>query len=61
MAVEPEQAVYAVSHHFKHDCSIFICKFDCPDEDVAKKRALKQAQSPANLSKKLEAERSVSI
>lgn len=57
MALDPEQTVYAASHPFKHNTLISICKFDCSEQGTGRKRAVRQAQDPANLHKNLEAEK----
>lgn len=57
MALDPEQTVYAASHPFKHNSLISICIFDCSEQGIGRKRAVRQAQDPANLHKNLEAEK----
>lgn len=44
--------VYAVSHQFKYDSSTLICNLVIQKQDEERKRALKQAQGPANLHQK---------
>ena len=41
MVLDPEHTVYAVSHQFKYDSSIFICKFDYPETRCREEESIK--------------------
>lgn len=41
MVLDPEHTVYAASHQFKYDSSIFICKFDYPETRYREEESIK--------------------